>query len=173
MEKLILDALVARSGGDVIAGKGRYREFRLPNGVHHLATVALELAQANGAFVQPPPRETFGFTIEQRGYIERRWLEAFYRAWRHLADRGLIECPQLIQDVINGRAVRFTDGSYLPPPKRSRRQYAKLSENALERFFGQSASARNVPRMRHSDAGCAPCSQAMLRRVPQGGAGEA
>jgi hypothetical protein len=142
MEKLILEALAARLGGDVVRRAnyhGGDELFRLAPGLHHIGAVMRELAQAQGAFVQPPSAVFMGVTLERAGYIDAKWQRRFYRAWRRLSDCGLIEFPSLVPFAgdYTGRAMHLADGLYLSL-NRSDRRYARLVENAVNSFSAKS-----------------------------------
>jgi hypothetical protein len=71
MEHLILAALEARSGGDLVYRRNHKsgKLFCLALGIHDMHTVARELA-------------------ERSSHINARWMRRFYRAWRALCDSG-------------------------------------------------------------------------------------
>jgi hypothetical protein len=79
MEHLILAALEARSGGDLVYRRNHKsgRLFRLAPGIHDMQAVARGLA-------------------ERSRHINAKWMRRFYRAWRALCDSGALEAPSLI-----------------------------------------------------------------------------
>jgi hypothetical protein len=78
MEHLILAALEARSGGDLVYRRNHKSGlFCLAPGIHDMHTVARELA-------------------ERSSHINAKWMRRFYRAWRALCDSGALEAPSLI-----------------------------------------------------------------------------
>jgi hypothetical protein len=73
LEQLILAALVARGGADLVYGRN-YRNgklFCLAPGIHDMRAVAREVA-------------------ERSGRINAEWMSRFYRAWRSLCDGALL-----------------------------------------------------------------------------------
>jgi hypothetical protein len=79
MEQLILVALAARPGGDLVYRR-KYKNgelFCLAPGIHDMRAVARELA-------------------ERSDRINAVWMSRFYRAWRSLCDGGALEAPSLI-----------------------------------------------------------------------------
>jgi hypothetical protein len=80
LEQLILAALVARGGGDLVDGRN-YRNgklFCLAPGIYDMRAVARELA-------------------ERSGCINAEWMSCFCRAWRSLCDGGALEALDLIK----------------------------------------------------------------------------
>jgi hypothetical protein len=101
MEQLILAALGARSGGDLVHRRN-YKSgklFCLAPGIHDMHAVARELA-------------------EERGHRNAKWMRRFDRAWRSLCDVGALEAPSLIPIAEVFRACRsrvhnLGDGAYI------------------------------------------------------------
>jgi hypothetical protein len=101
MEQLILVALAARSGGDLVCRRNSRngKLFRLAAGIHDMHAVARELA-------------------ERSSHINARWMRRFYRAWRALCDAGALEAPSLIPiakafPACQGRVYNLSDGAYI------------------------------------------------------------
>jgi hypothetical protein len=100
MEHLILAALEARSGGDLVYRRNHKSGlFCLAPGIHDMHTVARELA-------------------ERSSHINARWMRRFYRAWRALCDSGALEAPSLIPiaeafPACQRRVHNLGDGAYI------------------------------------------------------------
>jgi hypothetical protein len=101
MEHLILAALEARSGGDLVYRRNHKsgKLFCLAPGIHDMHTVARELA-------------------ERSSHINARWMRRFYRAWRALCDSGALEAPSLIPiaeafPACQRRVHNLGDGAYI------------------------------------------------------------
>ena len=79
MQRLILDALLRREGGDWVFGEDHPdRGFYLQLGVHDLRAVNRELARAHGGISRTDfasPRWQVSFTRAALGLVERRLLE--------------------------------------------------------------------------------------------------
>jgi hypothetical protein len=100
MEHLILAALEARSGGDLVYRRNHKsgKLFCLALGIHDMRTVARELA-------------------ERSSHINARWMRRFYRAWRALCDSGAhLGDGAYIDGGRNRFYVRLTGRPASPPP---------------------------------------------------------
>jgi hypothetical protein len=101
MEQLILAALEARSGGDLVYRRNHEsgRLFCLAPGIHDMHAVAREL-------------------VERSSHINARWMRRFNRAWRALCDSGALEAPSLIPiaeafPACQRRVHNLGDGAYI------------------------------------------------------------
>jgi hypothetical protein len=100
MEQLILVALAARPGGDLVYRRNKNGElFCLGPGIHDMRAVVREVA-------------------ERSGRIDAEWMSRFYRAWRSLCDGGALEAPDLIQvtevfSACQRRVHNLNGGTYI------------------------------------------------------------
>ncbi len=107
MEQLILAALTARSGGDLVYRRNRKngKLFCLALGIHDMRAVARELA-------------------DEHGHIDAKWMSRFNRAWRALCDCGVLEVPSLIPiaeafPACQRHVHNLRDGTYIDGGRRN------------------------------------------------------
>jgi hypothetical protein len=178
LEQLILAALTARSGGDLLYRRNREngKLFRLAPSIHDMRAVARERA-------------------EEDGHTDAKWKRRFNRAWRALCDCGALEVPCLIpiaevSPACQRHVHNLADGTYIdggrhrlyvrltgkpaPPPSprvvccecgidlpnahRLRKRCRACSANLVKRHNAKTAAER--PKRRRTQlatAGCECC----------------
>ena len=102
MQRLILDALLQREGGDWVCGEDHPDGgFYLQLGVHDLRAVNRELARAHGG-------------ISHTNFTSPRWQASFSRAALGLLERRLLEVVPSLQ---GRRFVRVSSVAPAPPAR--------------------------------------------------------
>ena len=100
MQRLILDALLQREGGDWVCGEDHPDGgFYLQLGVHDLRAVNRELSRAHGG-------------ISHTNFTSPRWQASFSRAAHGLVERRLLEVVPSLQ---GRRFVRVSSVAPAPP----------------------------------------------------------
>ena len=102
MQRLILDALLQREGGDWVCGEDHPDGgFYLQLGVHDLRAVNRQLARAHGG-------------ISHTNFTSPRWQASFSRAAHGLVERRLLEVVPSLQ---GRRFVRVSSVAPAPPAR--------------------------------------------------------
>ena len=125
MQRLILDALVKRPGGDWACERDQNSEhvaryggwyFKLADEFHDMRVVAYELADKYNWF-------------SHCTFVRQEIQASFSRALRGLENRRLIDAPSIVPVVKDksGRAIQCADGLFLFDGNKKQRRFVRLA----------------------------------------------